>query len=925
MDEPRKDEDDPTQIVSLEALGGTSRFQAGLRLGDLELVREVGRGGQAIVFEAKQGSLDRTVAVKILSRDLVQGDEQDARFRREAEATGRLQHANIVAVYEFREVEGHPLIVEELVKGQSLEKALEERREKAPEMDLAGCTWAAHVCAQLGRALHHAHEAGVVHRDMKPENVLLTPEGVPKIADFGLAKVADKAGLSMSGTIVGTPFYMSPEQVDEAKELDHRSDVYSLGATLYRMLTHRVPVRSKNLEGIFLDILHRPPTPVRSINANVPRDLEAVCLKALEKLPRNRYESAEEMAEDLERFLAGEPTSARPVSGVVRAVRTVSRMAQSTLLALVLLVPALWVLLDLFLLAPMGVVTTTAVATRLGVAALGAVLWGGVASLLAVRWAGGKRWATAPVALVALLLAAGAGWRVLDQRMGALQRSAREDLALQVELSERRDVDDLRAYAAAWGNRFDAEDYELLARAYLKRGRGSQASEWVQRGEAVTDSPVFTALAGAVVASTGEDAPGDWSAELSRAVEAADPDATWSEWKRIGDVLRTMDRPDAARLVYLKAGGLPGADRDLLNLDLGWTLADQCAWDDAADRVDEVLGWKPDDPRANYLAARIAVGRDEFGKADGFLTTFEDHPRTPRLVAIVRRYQWFRSQALDAEATAWLERAAEQGADDPEVQGWVAREAFVAAKIRSSELQAALGLGESGRAQEILPRLLDDLRRAERLYERVNTLDPENAAADIGLSAVHLELARYDGAAEHLDAAVAAAESARRKDPTFWEAHANVAQSVFQRAMAYGGGFEGVAEEELRAYVDGMSAALELNSLDPKTLNDTAYVLGQLAARTGDRGELERALGLARRATRLLEPPPGDVCGSPEDELVMRSSVENTLAQLLEQAGDLPAALEAARRALELLDPETSAAQGRRAEVQRLEEALGDR
>jgi len=883
-------------------------FVPGTRFGDLELVREIGRGGQAVVFEARQLSLDRTVAVKLLSRDLVAGDEQAARFRREAEATGRMQHPNIVAVYEYREVEDHPLIVEEYVPGKSLSAALEERQAQQPRLDAAGSRWVADICRQLALALGHAHRHGVVHRDIKPDNVLLTPDGIPKIADFGLAKVEGKDGLSMSGAILGTPYYMSPEQIGAAvNPVDERSDVYGLGATLYRMLTHRVPVRSKNLEGIFLDILHRPPTPPRSIDRGVPRDLEAVCLKALEKNPRARYQGAQEFADDLQRFLDGQPTSARPVGPLLRMGRAVARLAPSTLATLVLLVPALFLLVDRFALAPLGPTQAAVFGARLGLSALAAALLGWSLAQLAVRWSGGRKGLIAPALLLALCLGGLAGWQAHDERMRALHGVAREAFALEVELSTRRDVEDLRDYAEAWGPRLGEADFELLARGYLARGRLAEARPWWERGLAVSASPVFPAMAALAESAPTEPAAGD----------AALP---WRDWKRIGDVLRAVHRPAEAHAAYTRAAGQADVDRDAINLDLGWTLADLCDWEAAGRRVAEVLDWRPDDPRANHLALRIDFARNDYARAEQHLQTFEASPAAPLLVRLERRYEFLQEQLRFDEAAAFLERAALEQADRPEVLAWCAGEAYLAARQHEVLLQSALAQGNVSEAQAHMAELLAALRRCEGLYQQIGRLRPAEPDADIGLSGVALQFARFEPAAAsaHLDAAVAAAEAALAKAPEFWEAHANRAQAVLRRALTQAGSMDALPDEVLSEYVDGMQRALSFNALDPSTLNDTAYVLGLLGQRRHDSALAADALELARRASRLCQPEAGSRCTPPPERRLLASEIEDTTAGLFERSGDLPSALEAARRALALLDASDGVRAQRAANVDRL-------
>ncbi len=899
----------------------TASFEAGARLGDLVLVRELGRGGQAVVFEALQETLDRRVAVKILSRDYVHSDEQAARFRREAEATGRLGHPNIVAVYEYREVEGHPLIVEELVEGRSLADELEERWMGRERIDNVFCDWVAHVVRQLAHALDHAHERGIVHRDMKPDNVLLAPDGTPKIADFGLAKVEDKAGLSMSGTILGTPYYMSPEQVDggATNPIDGRSDVYSLGAVLYRMLTDRVPVKSRNLEGIFLDILHRTPTPPRNIQPIIHRDLEAVCLKALEKQPRNRYQSAAELAEDLERYIARQPTLARPVSGVVKVVRSLSRLATSTLGVLCLLIPALWFLLDVFVMSPMGTTSDGVVGTRLGIIAAAAALLAWPLSLLGVRWTGGRAWAVATSVLLALALGGGAAWRVLDERLHRLHVEAREVLELNVTLADRRDVQDVQEYIDAWGDRFEDDDLFLVARAYLERGRAGRAEEWVRRGERETTAPVYKALLEAVA-----DATGSGDGDVASIFDEASADTAWTEWQRIGDVFRLMGHLGDARRAYEKAGYSQGADRDLVNLSLARVLTDMCRWEAAGERLRDVLVWRPDDPEANFVARRIAFSKEDWSAAEQHVKVFDSNPKTPLLAKLQRRYELLEKRNFIEDAAAFLQASLDAHGDLPQVVEWAARERFRTTQLLLPVLMRQLSEGAMDAYAETLDRMREGFLEAEGLYERLRAMDEDWATASIGLSAVNLELRQYlpEEAEERFDRAVRFAEEAIAKDPGFWEPHYNLALAEWWRAATEAGGFDAVSTDAMQAFVDRMRTALSHNSLQPQPMNDTAVVLGMLAERTGDTLLLGEALTLARRAVRIQAPDAETECRPEGAERQLHSALEDTLGQLYEQAGRLDEALAAAKRSVAVLASADADLPKREANVERLEALL---
>jgi WD40 repeat protein len=308
-----------------------------------EILGELGRGGMGVVYQARQVKADRLVALKMILAGAGADAADLARFRTEARAIARLTHPHIVGVYdvgEWRAGEGQPPLPYfslEFCAGGSLEKRLRGTPLPAGE--------AAQVVAVLARAMQAAHDRGVIHRDLKPANVLLTEDGTPKVTDFGLAKRLDDAGQTASGVIMGTPSYMAPEQARGAvKELGPAADVYALGAILYECLTGRPPFRAATLPDTLLQVVSEEPVPPRRLNARVPADLETVCLKCLQKEPARRYASAAALAEDLERFQAGEPIVAKAVGPLERLAKWARRRpAVAGLSAAVLLVTLLGV------------------------------------------------------------------------------------------------------------------------------------------------------------------------------------------------------------------------------------------------------------------------------------------------------------------------------------------------------------------------------------------------------------------------------------------------------------------------------------------------------------------------------------------------------------------------------------------------------
>jgi serine/threonine protein kinase/WD40 repeat protein len=274
-----------------------------------EILGELGRGGMGVVYRARQLGLDRVVALKMLREGAAAGPEDLARFRREAEAIARLGHPNIVRIYQVGEHHGLPFFSLEFCARGSLARRIAGRPQPVHQ--------AAELVAVLARGAQAAHEAGVVHRDLKPGNVLLDAGGTPKLADFGLARKLDGAsGLTQTGVVLGTPSYMAPEQASGAKDVGPAADVWALGATLYELLTGRPPFRAATAVDTLLQVVSEPPVPPSRLRGGIPAELEAICLRCLEKAPDRRPASAAALAADLERFLAGGARSAeqRPPS-----------------------------------------------------------------------------------------------------------------------------------------------------------------------------------------------------------------------------------------------------------------------------------------------------------------------------------------------------------------------------------------------------------------------------------------------------------------------------------------------------------------------------------------------------------------------------------------------------------------------------------
>ncbi len=291
--------------------------ESGRVLGDCELFEEIGRGGMGVVWRGRQRGLDREVVVKTLPGGDLAGVEARARFHTEAKAAARLRHPGIVAVHEVGEADGMPYFIMEYIRGGTLAN-------DQPRQPKTG----ARLLRDAALAVAHAHEHGVLHRDIKPTNILVEPSpegGTAMVTDFGLAKLTDaESSLTMSGSAAGSPAYMSPEQAS-GMDSTTATDVYGLGATLYAVLTGRPPHAGASLATVLALVQREEPLAPRLLNPSIPRDLETICLRCLEKVPARRYRSARELAEDLTRFLHDEPVLARPVGTLERTVRYARR------------------------------------------------------------------------------------------------------------------------------------------------------------------------------------------------------------------------------------------------------------------------------------------------------------------------------------------------------------------------------------------------------------------------------------------------------------------------------------------------------------------------------------------------------------------------------------------------------------------------
>ncbi|MCA9167029.1 MAG: SUMF1/EgtB/PvdO family nonheme iron enzyme, partial [Planctomycetales bacterium] len=365
-----------------------------VRIGEFQIVREIGRGGMGIVYEAVQTSLNRKVALKVLAVGLSLSNRSMVRFQREAEAAARLHHTNVVPIYTTGVHDGVAYYAMELVDGPSMEKVLVRLREEALLPAASGQhasplgTFQTDACsavtpantpvslsetatafdtstfgkgrqyfdtiaeklAEVAEALDHAHSHGIIHRDIKPSNLILSPEGRIIINDFGLARFLEEPGLTKTGELLGSTQYMSPEQISsDFGPLDHRTDIYSLGLTLYELITRRPAFAGDDRASVLHRILHSDARAPRKIDPAIPIDLETICRKAMEKEPAARYGSGQEMADDLRRYVNRYQISARRVGLVGQAVRWCRRNRTVATLAMTLAIVLMTILASLFI------------------------------------------------------------------------------------------------------------------------------------------------------------------------------------------------------------------------------------------------------------------------------------------------------------------------------------------------------------------------------------------------------------------------------------------------------------------------------------------------------------------------------------------------------------------------------------------------
>jgi tetratricopeptide (TPR) repeat protein len=907
-DEAPTPEDDPGEL------------RVGSRIGDLTLTGELGAGQQGIVFEGRQRALNRRVAVKVLAPVRDPDATQTDRFLREAEAAARLHHPNVVMVHDILQHDGHHLIVQEYVEGRSLEEVLREREQRGGPVDGEACRRAATLCAQLARGLQHAHENKVVHRDVKPANVLVTKDDVPKVTDFGLAMMQDELGLTQTGTVLGTPHYMSPEQVEGRQQsVDARADVWSLGAILYRMLTGHLPFRARTLQALFRDILTRAPQDPSSAQQAVPRDLAAVCLKSLEKAPPDRYQSAGEFADDLERFLAGEATAARPLGPLGSANRALQRLATSTLAVVALLIPALWVALDLAWRPALGAGTPAVHDQRLAFLLGAALLTIWPVALLAHRLASGRRWATVGAGVLVLLLGAAGAAAIRGDRaeladilVERQHAQARDTLESQLSQPGVRGTDAIDAYVKQWADRIDTLDMQLIARGYLLAKRGPQAQEWADRAARDDpDNPMAIALAFAMADVFGsEDSARQAEARLW---DSADAVPNWLIWMNVGEILRTTRHYGRAQRAYRIAQRDDGAKPHQLIPGLARISLALCQYEQAERDLSWTLDNLPRSPSIRLEAFRIAclasVGKKEWAAAAEYISRFESTPGASRIAALSLRNELLIAQGMTNEAMAALEDVASADDVSPADLEWCGKSADALVSKATS-----------------LEEYVDRLAFMEGCYEKLLTLNAGSVSGHVGIAAALLQQADVQptpaAQVEKLERAEGHCLRAMELDDEFFEAHHSLSYSRRGLAKRKHGSYDEVPAAEWKSILTPLRLALQRDSLNYVVLNDMAQGLVYLHGQEPKAIHLEDSLEFIRRAIRLADAPAGSAC-SPWDYL---DSMLDTQRDVNELRGEIPSALESARNALltaQQLDPDDADRISRRkAHVDRLEKLL---
>jgi serine/threonine-protein kinase len=895
-------------------------------VGDYRVLGELGWGGMGVVYRARHEGIDRPVALKMIRAGVLADPQERRRFRNEVEAVARLDHPAIVPVYEVGEHEGQPYFSMPLIEGSHLGERL-----GAYAGDPRA---AARLVAELAEAVHHAHARGVLHRDLKPANVLVDAAGRPHVTDFGLARRLDDAGepgMTRTGAVVGTPAFMSPEQADGRRgAATTMTDVHGLGAILYALLTGRPPFEGDGLYATLEAVRERPPEPPRRLDRRVPRDLETIALKCLEKDPRRRYASAQALADDLRAWLGRRPIAARRVGPAGRFVLWCRRRpAAAALSAVVLLAP---------LLGAGGLIAVQARANA------------------ALRAANERERQRLDLAMEAI--------RLFEARVG-------DDPLLQDE-SLRPVRDELLGQAARFYERLerllrvrqDPRSRAALADAHARIGDlsarvGDRARALAAHGQALAirralaaaDPALEPDLAASLLAlgrlrgESGDPAEGlAMLDEARRRLEAAprrpDRDAGRAAvHQATGEVHLLRGAPDAAvaefeRARALRAGLVAGAPRDRARRDgLGRSLLSLAAARRAAGRraeatatleaaSDLIAGRFTEDPKSRETILLLAqtlfdlgqAALDE-GDAGPAVTNFGSAEQLVRPLVrdfpAVMAYADLRARALQGCATAARRLGATRTALDTAGQAIAlfqdrlrrdpdATEARV--QLARTEAEAGRTLRDARRRAEAVPRFraaVAGLRHAAARRASPPLLD--------AMAATQAELAatlREDG--RHAEASVAAREAVAtwarslRSGPATPAWRAGVPPTLDELARAArAAGQEAGSLDAITTLVDALDADARTRGDRAAGPDALADALDRRATALRGLGRPAEALAAARRAVALREssPRPGP---DPAAARLGHARSLLGLAAALRDAGDAPAAAASARAAVAL-------------------------
>lgn len=692
------------------------------------VLRVLGRGGMGVVYAAQHLKLTRTVAIKMLLTGRFASPAELARFTREAQAIAGLRHPHIVQVYDIGDLNGQPYFTMEYVEGGSLAQKLAGMPQTPTD--------AASMIATLADAVQVAHDGGIIHRDLKPANILLTADGTPKVSDFGLARrYDDGSDLTIGGARLGTPSYMSPEQaIGKDGTIGPATDVYSLGAVLYEMLTGRPPFRGDSAADTERQLVRDDPTPPRLLNPRIPRDLEVICLTCLSKAPGSRYVSARDLADDLRRYLAGEPIAARPVGRVERIAKWVRRSPARAALTAACIIAVL----------AGGVASTWALSAR---ASLIAAVEADLALGMQYEQSGDWRDASAAIDRAAVRLG---GANVA--RLRAQIDRTKADLALVARLDSIR----LMRAGSSGGVLNNAPADAAYAAAFRSADLGWLDDAPAAVAARIARSPISQALIGALddwAQATRDDKRRAWIVDVARLSDHADDPEGWrskardpAEWTsnaaiaRLAELAPVEKQPVTFLYVFSEAMGVAGVD-NLPFLSRAQRAHPDDFWLTTALAYSYKLKGRHEDA-VSYFRAAVALRPDAMAS----------HYNLGRELGEVGRYE---------ESVVWLRTAlkADPGALD----------ALKCLGLSFSKM------GRTGEAVEI--------------FENALTKDPNDWLVHLHVSVCYAKLGRVQNACDSYRRALTLgpadwSDRATTRDLLLKQGHQELASSLWQQQLA---------------------------------------------------------------------------------------------------------------------------------------------